>query len=360
MWAALGVTGLVLAGCGNDSGNQEQEPTSQSADQESPLAEYMGSSPISGGGSGAVVATSITDLEPSDEERQKFRRVQELVAECMQEEGFEYVPTSLDDASAGHSQFEDAYSLEPEEFANEYGYGISTLMFGPEGDDDAPNDPNQAIRAELSESAQEAYDLALWGDIPTMAVSVDGDGTIMEDSAGQEIDLDSADSGCMGEAGDEVYGEGTFDAEEFDFGQFDGLWSDIGALHDRIRRDPRIEEALGDWRNCMAGAGYPDFETPEAAQSSVFDRVMEATSAGDDKAAIVIGDSADNIDPATLREIQEYEIDVATADFTCNQEHLDETYREVVHQMEQEFVDANRAELERYRDWLAESGGAAG
>jgi hypothetical protein len=222
----------------------------------------------------------------------------------------------------------------------------------------------EGLEYQLKET-QDSGDAFRWAEAAAgegfdVVVAVGGDGTIMEDSAGQEIDLDSADSGCMGEAGDEVYGEGTFDAEEFDFGQFDGLWSDIGALHDRIRRDPRIEEALGDWRNCMAGAGYPDFETPEAAQSSVFDRVMEATSAGDDKAAIVIGDSADNIDPATLREIQEYEIDVATADFTCNQEHLDETYREVAHQMEQEFVDANRAELERYRDWLAESGGAAG
>ncbi|NDL58025.1 hypothetical protein [Phytoactinopolyspora mesophila] len=359
MWAALGMTGLVLAGCSDDdSATSNRGEMSESGGEESPLAEYMGSSTIGFGGSSVVAVAGFGDQEPTDEDRQRYRRVQELVAECMQEEGFEYVPTSLDDVSAGVSRFEDAYALEPEEFAKEYGYGISTLMFGPAEGDGTPDDPNQAIRAELSESAQEAYDLALWGDVPTMAVSVDDDGTVRDESLGDQVDLDGADTGCMGKAGDEVYGESTFDAEEFDHSQFDSLWNEIAALQDRIRRDPRIEDALADWRGCMADAGYADFDAPDDAQSAVFDRMMEASSSGDAETGFVVGDSADTIDPAVLREVQEYEIDVATADFTCNQDHFDETYREVAHQMEQEFVDANREELERYRDWLAESGAA--
>ena len=70
--------------------------------------------------------------------------------------------------------FAEALALPPDEFAREYGYGITTLMPTERPDDEA-TDPNQEIRDGLSEAALEAYNRALFG---AMAKVSDGGGAV--------------------------------------------------------------------------------------------------------------------------------------------------------------------------------------
>jgi hypothetical protein len=86
-----------------------------------------------------------------------------------------------------------------------------------------------------------------------------------------------------------------------------------------------------------------------------------------DEDATVLSDEpspSDAIDPEELKDLQEYELAVAKADYECRDEHYNEVANDVRIKLEQEFVDQHRTELEELRDAIAESpglmGGAAG
>jgi hypothetical protein len=143
------------------------------------------------------------------------------------------------------------------------------------------------------------------------------------------------------------------------------LFRDIEALEDRFRRDPRIVAATEDWAECMAGNGYPDFKEPQEAENAVFDRMSalqgwggEGDESADSAGGLVaMGGPDADVDPDDLKELQEYEIGVATADYDCQREHYQDTHDEVAREIEQQFVDDHREELERYRNQMAEMDG---
>jgi hypothetical protein len=70
--------------------------------------------------------------------------------------------------------------------------------------------------------------------------------------------------------------------------------------------------------------------------------------------------SGDQPDPAELAAIQVYGLALAPVDLAGQQEHLAGRRREVTTEREQAFVDAHRAEPERYRNWLADTRGDGG
>ncbi len=87
--SALAALALLLTGC---SGSDEDATgASEEAEQTSPLSEYL--SAVYGG-----------DLSPEEQEKkfaEEQRETEELVARCMQEEGFEYTPTTSSGAFYG-------------------------------------------------------------------------------------------------------------------------------------------------------------------------------------------------------------------------------------------------------------------
>lgn len=337
--------GLVLAGCGDDGGSTAEEG-------ESPLEEYMSENAIAFDGGGLSMTFGGgggEPYEPTEEELQQQREFEEFVASCMAEQGFEYIP-NVASADEYTSPFEEAFALPPDEFAEEYGYGVSTLRFE---DADMPEDPNQEIRESLSPEAREAYEEALLGRM--------GD-PIAEGDEPPPME----DQGCYGQANAEV-----FDVDEAErFGprsEFDGLMQDLFRLGERLRNDPRVVEATELWQECMADAGYPDFERVDEAQQSVFQRMAELEGFGGPPTDVPLdedGEGEENtgsriaeppeIDPADLEELQEYELAVATADFDCREEHYADIAEEVRYELEEEFVEEHRAELEQYRDEMAQ------
>ncbi|SEF15866.1 hypothetical protein [Jiangella alba] len=368
------VAGLVLTGCGDDDGSGGQNDggngtSGQSGDGEelSPLEQYLGEDSGLGGSGGMTVAFSMADL--GEDERQQMRQVEELVASCMQEAGFEYIPADPGGGEGGDDPFADAYSLPPDEFAREYGYGMTTLMDPGKETETEDTDPNKPIRDGLSEAALEQYNRALFGDTVEMsgggAVAIaPGDG---EQSAPQ-------DQGCYGEASAEVYGdEGLMG--DFDMSEFEGLFEDLDALRQRVESDPRMVEATEAWAACMAEAGYSEFDTTGQPEETVMNRMSElygwdsespteppsGEDDGEGDPSVTIGGGGEDIDEAALAELQEYEIAVATADYDCEQQEYAEVQKDVAWGFEEEFVDQHEAELERYRDAMAEGpAGSAG
>jgi hypothetical protein len=310
MAVAACLVGLALTGCTGEPDQPDPPPP-----PESPLAEFLGVSPLRG-------RPGLPDL--SEDERQRQAAMEELIASCMADRGFRYLPVPVDQRMAGG--LAEAYALDPAEFAERYGYGVTTLH--EPGGDDGFVDPNREIRAALPPERQRAYDRALWGGAadPGGATAFPGD------------------QGCHAEATAQVYG----DRAELDRGyaRFQDLLDALGELYRRIEDDPRLREAVRGWAACMAEAGYGGFAEPEDARQSVLDRLAPPESGGSPPAPP---------DPAELAEVRAYELALAPVDLACQRDHLDGPRREVTAERELAFIEAHRAELARYRDWLAET-----
>lgn len=291
--AAICVAALLLAGCGGGGGSVVRRDLTAA----SPLAEFLGTTPRS--------QLGLPHLDEQERERQDA--LTDLVAQCMTDAGFEYVAVSMADRLG--QAFLDAYTLAPAEFARQYGYGVTTI----EANDF--DDPNERLRDELAPAERAEYDRALWG----------------EPGSG---------GGCYLRASAEVYGDPA--DPEAGYAEFGDLSDRINELYQRIDDDPRLHEAHRRWAACLAGAGHPGFTAPPDARQSVFDR-LPGPVAGAPAAA----------DPEQLAEVRGYELALAPVDHECQRRHVDGPRRLVTIELERAFIEEHRAELERYRDWLA-------
>ncbi|NIK55515.1 hypothetical protein [Kribbella shirazensis] len=335
---------LALAACGNDkapvaSGDQNSD--------KSPLAEYMGEGFVSssGGGGFRVAMRAGGPQQPSEEELAKQRKVEDATAACMQTAGFEYV--AVPPEQNAKSKFADAFNLPPDKFAEQYGYGISTIDWSKAGEDDS--NPNTKIRNALSPTAQKAYDKALNGPNAT------GNGAIVVQGEGDGPSTSGeADLGCRGKAVKEVYGAD----RKTDFKKFDSLFKDIQALQKRIDTDQRVVDATTAWTDCMADAGHAGLKKVDDPREQIQKKLDELTGAtppsknGPTK-TVTGPPSFDKVDSAKLSELRKSEIDLAVADQKCKAKGYDEAYKKVQYEAEKEFVDQHKAELEAYRDEMA-------
>lgn len=317
-------------------------------------------------------------------------RQQDLVAACMINQGFEYVPAVVPiDAQD--------FVFDEEDYAREQGFGISIEWRGDSVDSILEQwvDPNQAIVEKLSDSERDAYQKALYG-APTGLEfgSFTSSGSEGEDSATAEeyepaevesgsaaSDLESAEvesepteeslwgGGCMGEANQEVYGK----ADEV-FQELEPMFTE---LQERLESDPRMVEASKGWTTCMADRGY-DFQTVE----ELWDRGLEEIStryyelvgrsdpfAGmteeeveifwETSSAEAIDDfyeqhesqTRQDVDQEALAALQQEERDLAVANYECGEKQR-EIAQEVTQELESKFINENRDTLERARALL--------
>lgn len=301
--ALLCAVGLLLTGC---AGTTAGSGTVAGRDltQTSPLAEFLGT-PV----------RSPHGLPQLDErERRRQDRHTELVAECMREAGFAYVVVPV--AERLGPELLAAYETDPDEFARRYGYGVTTIEVAPF------TDPNQEIRQALPEERRAAYDRALFG------------------AGGSDHDS------CHRRATVAVYGDPS--AREDGFVSFADLLERINDLNHRIDTDPRLQQAYRDWARCLADAGYPGFAAPPDARRSVFDRLPAARLSPAGTAG------STQLDPAQVAEVRAYELALAPVDRQCQRRYVDGPRRAVTLELERAFIAEHRAELERYREFLAE------
>ncbi len=230
--AAVAVT-VALTACGSSGGDGANEPTTTTI---SPLAELMG----------------WTNDSPT-ESRRKQLQIEELVADCMREQGWEYTPVdwAAQDPGATGADWE-LQMNDPQAFGEKHGYGVvynyelyeepSLLGETSEGapvSTMAPNANDEYVQS-LGESEQSEYYASLYGE-PMMDVPVEG-----EDSATAVTAAAIAieDQGCYGQANAEVYPQNETMNDPDIQERLSEYWQD--------QQDaPEMQAAYEDWYACM-------------------------------------------------------------------------------------------------------------
>jgi hypothetical protein len=299
---ALAAT-LTLAACG---GEPEPEPTP--TEEDGPLA--------------TLLLDYLGDWSGEDITRQ-LARAEERIAECMAEQGFEYTPvdyTALDLDLTGDDLGLDWGS---KEFAEQYGYGITTNPLLGE-DAEAPPDPNAEYVAAMSPSERDAYDTALYGEHYAETMEPDG----------LEAGYDWQERGCTGRAQQELIA-----GDEGQDDQFSALQEDLVTMLAAIDADPRLNQVNADWSVCMADAGYPDLDQVGDADTALTAEVAALQEAPPDVAAL---------DELTAREI-----DTAVADAECRDEvGYDAARRAVDTEYQFAFLAEHREEIQSWMESL--------
>lgn len=319
--AALGALGIALViglgGCSLLPGAQAELDW-----EDSPLNSYLNSS------------AGMSEEEMNDHFLAQQQEIEEHVAECMADEGFEYIP--VDQSQYGGVSFgSDEWDPDSREWVEEYGYGAVNFPGRDEqpDPDEQPVDPNQEYVASLSESEMAAYYETLYGPQPTEDE--------LDEEGGYEYDPDNA--GCYGSAQQEVTGEDPYSSEEFK-----PIMDAINEFYTDVQNDPALSDLNAAWSSCMADAGYSGFTTQQDAQNSIYDEIN----------AYYEGQTEHVEDDPALAEIQEREIDLALADLECREstDYRQQSLR-LQFELEEQFVQEHKAELEALKAALQEQAG---
>lgn len=314
---------LALAACSGGSGEKKDDASEE--EDFGPLQSYF---------------EQIYGAWDEDSSNAQAMRVEEITAECMAEQGFEYTPVDWSQAGGGVVVDEDL-QWGTAEFAAEYGYGITTQPGMPE--EPAPDepteefvDPNQEYVDSMTEGEREAYHLALYGEQFT------------DDGSGGEVEYDWTKAGCQGAAQHEVYENTGLDSD-----QTAALEEEMNTMWESIASDPRITALDDEWASCLADkgfTGYAKIGDPETQLSERSNAVYEE----------VYGDMTEELSEeeyaaldeqvqSRLAEITGEEIEIAVADFECREQvDYDDVQREVSTEYQQEFIDAHKDELDAW------------
>lgn len=314
LWLVLIPVGLASA-CSSSS---DTLPPETSLEGRTPLQAQLG---------------LITDpLEYAVSVRDELTTRADLVAECMREQGFEYVAWVAPDFAIVDTEA----ALAADEYVHTYGYGISTRPELYSQILDYPVDPNIEIQQRLTPEESAAYQRAL-------------DGSVASESNAYEL---FEPGGCMKEAEDAVTPADAAPNEALD-----QYFTAKSALEDRIAADQRVLSAIAEWQTCMSGRGY-SFADPPAAVNSVYQRWAElitdpAPEIATPQMASVLsrGELSAFADPALFDQLVAYEIRVASDDFECQADYR-EVESEVRNALETEFVKNNRELLETVKPSL--------
>ncbi len=325
--AAAGAAGalvLTLTACsGEGPAGGESSETLTWAD--SPLDAYYQSLFDSIGMDDANAATR-------DAERQ--RQQEDLTAQCMAEQGFDYTPAHVPSgAFEVPIEQDETEQQSPLEYAQQWGYDVFTHDYSTQEpvteEASAWENPNAEAYEAMSDPERAAYDEALWGTHP-------------EDT--EETEWTWEDQGCSSWAAQELAAADPYAEvyEVFDDPQFAELFEEMNNVYRDAETDPRVAELDSAWSECMADEGY-DFASPQAARESIYD---VQTAFWEDHA-----DDPEYLGPTweETAEVREREIATAVADYTCQENLGYETEQlRIRFDAEQAFIDANKERLDQF------------
>ena len=307
--ASLAATALVVAGCFPASGALPEGSESVFAATPGPLAEFTNR-----------IWGFYPDRTPAEQMAATLHGMvlrNELVAECMAEQGFTFYadlgPVTMTMSGYGSS-------VEPgtREFAQTYGYGVWTDPWQPQTLGPAPEDwvdRNLAAQNAMSPAEWDAYLYALSGIEPGQFYSVDS-------------------GGCHTWANDQVFVWA--DTE----GQFAALNHEIELIATNVLADSRVLALDSEFSHCMADAGFPGHITAGSPRASVSQEWRELVSRGG---------GARNIAPSRTQDFITEEIALAVADHDCRRAlQVDELHETVRHELEARFVVMHGSELEAW------------
>ena len=243
---------------------------------------------------------------------QAVEKVEALIAECMREQGFEYVAADFRTVRRGMTADKSMPGMEEEEFIEQYGFGVATMYTGQapqltQGYSPARvglGEQNVAIFKSLTPADQVAYNRALWGENSdaTLAVAL-------------EIENFSRCGGCTLKAIEQVFEPEQLKAT---------YYNPKDAM---INNDPRMKKALRRFAEEMRDAGF-DYNHPDDVETDIRNRLAEITGGETIPVEQMTPEQQD-----ALKKLQEYERRVAVAAF----ELQEEIFEPVEEQIEKEM-----------------------
>ena len=237
-----------------------------------------------GGGAGAKRTTlgSALGIDEVPDLTAIQRQSQELVAKCMNDAGWEYLPVQYPDQTVINNPSEDdeLARIKLEGLGVAYALlndpATSSIYDGLWADFVNPNDPYIAT---LSEDEKTAYQDSLDGTAEEQAATMTTTSQF-DPETGTESGMVGSRSGCSGEADAAVASsDGSQTPEEV--AAIRGYWND---LQTRFQADPRTIKLGERWVSCMKDSGY-DYESPDTFQAA-------ARAEFSAKASDIVGDAA--------------------------------------------------------------------
>lgn len=298
------IIGVLLVACGGGSTPPGQSTATPAASQDNTAT------PAASQGS-----ATRQDSRPGTEEFgltegdlvKRVEAVEALIATCMSDAGFEYVPVDYATVRKAMDADKTAPGLTTEEYAATYGYGISAQ---PPGGADSPaviglGEQNMQIFNSLSDADQVAYNHTLFGENTdaTFAVTL-------------EAEDFSETGGCTRTAIEQVFNPKEMGA---------AYYNPKDAL---IEQDPRVIAAVAAWSDCMREAGF-DYDSPEETEEDIKDRLDAILDGANPETLSAAGQ-------AELKELQGEERAIAVADLECEAKFIEP----VVLQVETELYGA--------------------
>lgn len=315
LFSAWVIGALALTGCSNGDNTAKN-----SSDEDyGPLYNYLSTMDVG------------QEWTQEDYDKQNIKR-EELIAECMAKEGFEYTPDTNNGGVIMSSDDHAGPEWGSLEFAEQYGYGFFTSP-GQENIENPQEyvDLNENYVNALSESEQKAYSDTLHGPMPS-----EEEMKAMED---ESWEYDWSTAGCYGWAQHKV--ETDTSAEAWEDPEFVDLFSAMTMLFEETEKDPEIQALNQKWSSCMADAGYPGIASKNRAYEVIMNEQNELYSGG--------GEDGKDVEPdqAKLDELKKKEIDVAVADWKCadGMDYQDK-YQEIDFRIQQKFVDDHKDQLD--------------
>lgn len=196
------------------------------------------------------LSSAFVTLEEADVEEWDEAVVQEYVAVCMREEGFEYVP----------------YVEEPNDDTSDWERSIFSVAASSEASRVESVDPNQEYLESLSESERRAYSAALTGQDPDVVVE--------EGSPEGDSDIEATGgSGCDGQArrqyAAELEADSQKESEDPNAVLFTRLDEAVNQMLGELEADETVGDALTEYSGCLADAGFL-VEYPSSAYDTVY------------------------------------------------------------------------------------------
>jgi hypothetical protein len=243
---------------------------------------------------------------------QAVEQVESLIAQCMREQGFEYVAADYNTVQRGMSAIMSLPGMEEEEFIAEHGFGMSTLYTGrpPQlADGYSPGkvglgERNIQIFNSLSPADQVAYNRALLGENTDMTFAV-----------ALDIEDFSRCGGCTLKAIEQV-----FEPEQLK----ETYYNPRDAL---ILKDPRMRDVLRKYAEEMRRNGF-EYTDPEEVEADVRQRLYAITGGG-----TVPLEELSREQLAGLEELQEYERRVSVINYELEEELIEPVEEEIEDEM---------------------------
>lgn len=243
---------------------------------------------------------------------QNVEKVEALIAKCMREQGFEYVPADYITVRKGMAADKSMPGVSEEEFIGKYGFGVSTMYTGQPPQLAAGYNPgkeglgerNIQIYKNLSPADQAAYNRALFGENTDATFAV-----------GLETENFSRSSGCTRQAIEQVFEPEKLKAS---------YYNPKDAL---INKDPRMKAALRKYAAEMRGDGF-DYNHPDEVETDIRERLAALTSGG-----TILVEQMSPEQRAALEKLQDYERRVAAKNLKLQEELFDPVEEKIEKEM---------------------------